>query len=114
MMKPLYLYKVQEDGSIAKECITDYTFTGMNIYGHYYYRIKHSELAVSLLTVRDDEIDTMRTLFVLSFSDDDESIRQIMLDAITQRHNKVLAEVEKAKNKEQKYARMLNGLQKGA
>jgi hypothetical protein len=111
-MKTLYIYKLLDNGKIEKASIGDYTITEPNIHGKRSYKFKSLSFSYNF-RVCETDLDTLKTQYLVSFSDDDEYIHRIILDEMTKRLHRVNAEVERVWNKKQHYEQIVMGLQKG-
>lgn len=111
-MKTLYIYKLLDNGKIEKASIGDYTITEPNIHGERSYKFKSLSFSYNF-RVCETDLDTLKTQYLVSFSDDDEYIHRILLDEMTKRLHRVNAEVERVWNKKQHYEQIVMGLQKG-
>lgn len=111
-MKTLYVYKLLDTGKIEKTGISDYTITTPNIYGKRSYKFKSLSFNYNFV-VNETDLDKFKSQYLVSFTDDDEYVRGIILEEMSKRLRKVNAEVERAWNKKRNYEQIVMGLQKG-
>lgn len=92
--RPLYRWKLQDDGSLKKTVINYYKVSHFTFGDIYMYRTNNS-----VQSFKSDKLDRFVHNGVYSFNDDDEKIKILIIQAIEAQYLKAKIEYEKAKER---------------